>query len=124
MARLSDHDVTSLIERLSGDNAHLERPSLLNPLSRPNADDRSLKMQETRTRLRALSSDGSLGPLLTQRLALYLGKPVRCTSGDAAGLPGDGPLYVAIADGAQLWVQLDALLASALADAMIGGDGD
>jgi len=79
--------------------------------------------QECRARLLALSSDGSLGPLLTQRLALYLGKPVRCTSGDARELSDDDPLYIAQADGLQLWIQLDALLASALADAMIGGDG-
>jgi hypothetical protein len=39
-------------------------------------------------------------------------------------LPGEGPFYKAHANGVQLWVQLDTLLASALADAMIGGDGD
>jgi hypothetical protein len=124
MARLSDHDVTSLIGRLRGEQAPLDRAALGQRSSRSNERDSSLKAQEARERLRVLSSDGSLGPLLTQRLAAYLGKPIRCTSGDIPGLPGEGPFYKAHANGVQLWVQLDTLLASALADAMIGGDGD
>ena len=126
MARLSDHDVTSLIDRLRGAPAPLERPASGRPSSpsNENENERSPRTQEARRRLHALSSDGSLGPLLTQRLAAYLGKPVRCTSGDAPGLSDGGPLYIAETNGVHLWVQLDALLASALADAMIGGDGD
>jgi len=126
MARLSDHDVTSLIDRLKGVPAPQERPASGRPSSPSNKieNERSPKTQEARTRLHALSSDGSLGPLLTQRLAAYLGKPVRCMSGDAPGMSDGGPLYIAETNGVHLWVQFDALLASALADAMIGGDGD
>ena len=40
------------------------------------------KVTDIQERLRALSRDGSLGPILTQRLAAYLGRPVRCSSGE------------------------------------------
>ncbi|HEV2878618.1 MAG TPA: hypothetical protein VGW96_03460, partial [Candidatus Eremiobacteraceae bacterium] len=69
-------------------------------------------------------ADGSLGPLITQRLAVYLGKPVRCTSGDGPALSDDSPLYVAQGRDVRVWFRLDALLASAIADAMIGGEGN
>lgn len=124
MARLSDRDVTSLIERLGGERAPLMQPTSVQTPTVLNEDRPPSEAHETRARLHGLSGDGSLGPLITQRLAVYLGMPVRCTSGDAPELPDGGPLYTAQANGATLWLRVDALLASALADAMIGGDGD
>ena len=124
MARLTDNDVASLIERLSGYQAPLEQPTLARPALQSSELNRPGKLEEVRARLQALAGEGSLGPLLTQRLAVYLGKPVRCTSGEVPDVSGDGPVYVAEADGVRLCVRLDALLASAIVDAMIGGDGD
>jgi len=120
VARLTDRDVARLVERLATEQP-FERAPAIGPARQENA----MATNETASgRLRELSLEGSLGPLLTQRLASYLGKPVRCTSGGTARPSSDGPLYVARGDGVTLWLRMDTLLASALADAMIGGEGD
>jgi hypothetical protein len=120
MARLTEHDVTGLIERLSGDSGGAPRSTTApSSTSAPTngTEDASVRLAE-------LSADGSLGPLITQRLAVYLGKPVRCTSGDEPALSDDSPLYVAEGHDVRVWIRLDTLLASAIADAMIGGEGN
>lgn len=112
--------MTGLIERLSGDSGGAPRST-----TAPSSTSASTNgTEDANVRLAALSADGSLGPLITQRLAVYLGKPVRCTSGDEPALSCDSPLYVAQGRDVRVWFRLDALLASAIADAMIGGEGN
>ncbi|HEV2037698.1 MAG TPA: hypothetical protein VGQ96_03740 [Candidatus Eremiobacteraceae bacterium] len=121
MARLTDQDVAGLIARLEGSKPDRTRPA---PADSRLASATSADTIEAQLRLRELSSNGSLGPLITQRLATYLGRPVRCTSAETLTFSDDGPLYVAQTSGWRVWVRLQALLASAIADAMIGGDGE
>lgn len=71
-----------------------------------------------------MSQDGSLGTLLTGCLAAYLERPVRCTSGNTPPSAGETVLYCTKGPGLRLWLRADALLVSAIADAMIGGEGE
>ncbi len=121
MARLTDQDVAGLIARLEGSKPDRAWAA---PADARAASATSAEAIEAQLRLRELSSSGSLGPLITQRLATYLGRPLRCTSAETLTFSDDGPLYVAQTGGLQVWVRLQALLASAIADAMIGGDGE
>ncbi len=82
------------------------------------------EVNDARQRLQSKSGDGSLGPLMTQKAAAYLGMPVRCETGEELHRSIDGPLYVSQTQGMRIWFWMDAMLASTLADAMIGGDGD
>ncbi len=120
MARLTDQDAVRLVARLA--SGPLPKPALT--VEPPQASAPTATIATGRQRLERVSADGSLGPPLTQRLASYLGKPVRCTSDDALRPSGDGPLYISSAGHTRVWLQMDALLASAFADAMIGGEGD
>jgi hypothetical protein len=120
VARLTDRDVARLITRLANEPLSERAPAI----DSARQEDAIATNKASRERLRELSADGSLGPILTQRLAAYLGKPVRCTSGGEARSSGDGPLYVARSAGVTLWLRMETLLAGALADAMIGGEGD
>lgn len=110
MARLSDGQVAGLIDRLTHE------------LSVPQAagDDGD---ELIRGKLVALSGTGDLGPLLAQKLASYLNRPVRCTSAAAAPVLIDRITYAA-RDESGVWVAIDNVLAASFADAMIGGDGD
>jgi hypothetical protein len=121
MARLSDADVDHLIASLGEPAAASTQARAAQPTS-PNAT--SGQTADAAQRLRQLSADGSLGPLLTQRLAVYLNRPLRCTSGDPTPLGGEIASYTASADGVRFWVRLESLLVSSVADAAIGGEGD
>ena len=127
MARLSDDDIARLVASLGpqavGTHAPVEpAPATARPAAA--GELHGHRIEAVRDRLRALSEDGSIGRAVTQRLAGYLGKPVRCTSGTGQRVAGDGPLYRAMVGRVELSLRLDALLASALADAMIGGQGE
>lgn len=127
MARLSDADVDHLVASLSGrlETLPLSPAAAVSTDARSTLSDTATATVRAAQRLRALSADGNLGPLLTQRLATYLDRPLRCTSGGAQELiTGDRARYVGQADGIRYWVQLESLLASSIADATIGGEGD
>ncbi|MBV8668440.1 MAG: hypothetical protein JOZ28_04440, partial [Candidatus Eremiobacteraeota bacterium] len=76
-----------------------------------------------RQHMQELGASGALGPILTQRLAKYLGKPVRCAC-EKTALAGQRISFHTRAGDVRLWLQMETSLASALADAMIGGEGD
>jgi hypothetical protein len=126
MARLSDADVDQLVASLSGSPEAQASASAHagSDVARPPFADTGLVTTRAAQRLLELSADGSLGPLLTQKLAAYLNRPLRCTSGDGPELTGDSARYLAQADGIRYWVRLESLLASAIADATIGGEGE
>ncbi len=121
MARLSDADVDHLIAALADERLSSLAPRPAQPSAANVNPDRAAIATR---RLHELSADGSLGPLLTQRLAAYLNRPLRCTSGNAAPLSGEVAAYGGSADGLRFWVRLESLLVSSIADAMIGGEGD
>jgi hypothetical protein len=110
MARLSDADASRLVERLTEASVVAPRET--------EGDDEPL-----RHALGALAASGDLGPLLGHRLAAYLHRPVRCTSGVASETQASRTTYAASAQPG-VWISIDTMLAAAIADAMIGGDGD
>lgn len=121
MARLSDADVDHLIASLGGALPASPEARAAHPSSgSANPAQAAVAIR----RLHELSADGSLGPLLTQRLAAYLNRPLRCTSGDASPLSGEVASYAGSADGIRFWVRLESLLVSSIADAAIGGEGE
>ena len=121
MARLSDADVEHLVASLGGALPASAQRGAAQPF---HANVTSAQTATAIERLGELSADGSLGPLLTQRLALYLNRPLRCTSSDAAPLEGEAARYTGAVDGIRFWVRLESLLVSSIADATIGGEGD
>jgi len=110
MARLSEGRVAALLERLTQE----ERPQV----SARTADD-----ERHRRDLSAIATRGDLGPLLAQRLAAYLHRPVGCVSAATAKTMTNPATYAEMGDSG-FWIAFDALLAAAIADAMIGGEGD
>jgi hypothetical protein len=73
--------------------------------------------------LRAVERSGALGPMVTQRLASYMGEPVRCTC-RATSFRDPGVAFQARTGNVVVWLRLESPLVSVLADAMIGGHGD
>ncbi len=110
MARLSDGQIAQLVHRL---NQEAQAP----PGARDGGDEL------IRAKLAALAGRGDLGPLLAQRLASYLHRPVRATSAGAVPVLVDPITYAARCE-STVWVAIDNVLVASFADAMIGGDGD
>ena len=121
MARLTQDDVSRLVKALehktsfgTGDSSR--PPETLNPAQTPSGE-------EARKRLQELESSGALGPYVTQRLAAYLGKPVRCTC-VATPIREASISFSSRAGDALLWLRMEHSLASMLGDAMLGGEGN
>jgi len=121
--RLTQEDATRLASALSGvaDDVRSGRSSRERSGSEAAADDGSA------SRLRSVFADSQsldeLGRKLTLDLASYLNRPVRCSLTQPAGLVTDAWRFEAAGSGFRWWLELDAGLACAFADAMIGGDG-
>lgn len=121
VARLTQDDVSRLVAAL-GETT----PGRFSgqPETFPAAATRSsATIVAARQKLRDLGSSGELGPVLTQRLAAYLGKPIRCTCA-AITVGGSTVCFQAQAGDAIISVGIQTALASMLADAMLGGEGD
>lgn len=111
MARLNDAQVEGLLERLAEPAA-------------AGVPDSTSHVDLARRKLSQLSASGGLGPMITQQLATYLNRPVRCASRDVVELTSERTMYCGCSQGVEYWFAIDSLLAACLADAMIGGEGD
>lgn len=111
MARLNDAQVEGLLERLAVPGGAA-------------VPDLARDLEQARRKLSQLSASGALGPLITQQLATYLNRPVRCASSDVVELASERTTYCGRSLGVEFWFAMDSLLAACLADAMIGGEGD
>jgi hypothetical protein len=109
VARLNDSAVSALLERLAAGEPN---PTQL-------ADT-----EGARRKLNGLCAGEQLGSLITQRVAAYLQRPVRCITSQAPGILTSPAYYAARAAGLTLWFAADSKLVAALADATIGGEGN
>ena len=121
MARLSDLDVNRLVAALR--DAHGVSDNARSAVSSAPAAVSGAEAAIAHKHLQELGGSGALGPILTQRLAAYFGKPVRCTC-EKTPLVDQRISFHTRAGNMRLWLQIEMSLASALADAMIGGEGD
>jgi hypothetical protein len=81
------------------------------------------KIRQVQLFFRDAGATDSLGRALTIDLASYLNRPVRCSLSQTAAPIGDPWRFESEAAGYSWWIEFDAGLGSAFADAMIGGDG-
>jgi hypothetical protein len=117
MARLTEADAERLARRLAASLS-----------TRPPEEAGDLRQKDfADVRVRDAAVDASrtdvLGRALTLDLASYLNRPVRCSVGKARPVASASWRFEAVGGGGSLWIDLDVGLASAFADAMIGGDG-
>jgi len=137
--RLTDDDATRLANALSGvaGDAQAPRASRDERGSAAGADDGSAAGADdgsaagaddgSAARLRSVFADSQsldeLGRTLTLDLASYLNRPVRCSLTQSASPVPNAWRFEAVGPRFRWWLELDAGLACAFADAMIGGDG-
>jgi hypothetical protein len=109
VARLDDSAVSELLERLAAGESAVTQLA---------------DAEGVRHKLSGLCAGEQLGSLITQQVAAYLQRPVRCTTSQASEPLAAPTYYVGRSEGLTLWLAADSKLVCALADAMIGGDGD
>jgi len=128
MGRLTQDQADRLVAALEG--RRTVTAGAPDPLAHRADGDRSaeeLPADDRAERVRALLADAAaleeLGRSLTLDLAAYLRRPVRCSAMPAAASLADPWRFEADIGASRWWIDLDADLAIAFADAMIGGDG-
>ena len=134
MARLTERQAESLIAVLTRDSGVYAAagtspsdPDAWHPAEGVETPPTTVYEETDAQRLLAFAKDTTkteeVGRALTLDLAAYLRRPVRCSLSRTAPAIAAAWRFVAKVDGGTLWVDVDTGLASAFADAMIGGDG-
>ena len=134
MARLTEGQAESLIAALTRDtgvyaatSTVLSDPAAWHPAegveSPPSAAQADTDAQRLRALVRDAAKTDEIGRTLTLDLASYLRRPVRCSLSRVAPAIASSWRFGAKIDGGMAWIDIDIGLASAFADAMIGGDG-
>ncbi|HET9343921.1 MAG TPA: hypothetical protein VFO25_13515 [Candidatus Eremiobacteraceae bacterium] len=134
MARLTEGQAESLISALTRDtgvyaatSSAPSDPSAWHPAEGVESPPTATETDTDARRLRAFARDAAktdeVGRTLTLDLASYLRRPVRCSLNRAAPAIASSWRFGAKIDGGMAWIDIDTGLASAFADAMIGGDG-
>jgi hypothetical protein len=119
MARLTDDQSEKLAIALAADvraAASSDRSD-----GEPQTDEN--KIGQVRSFFRDAAAADALGRALTIDLASYLNRPVRCSLSQTTAPIADPWRFESEAAGFSWWIEFDAGLGSAFADAMIGGEG-
>ncbi len=124
MPRLSDQDIIHLVDSLEVQQHRESTAELDRGAAAQEAPGSRGELASLQARLRSMVGDGHLGPIVTQRLAAYVGKPIGCSCDERAHREIDGPIYTAHSHNVNMLLKMEPLLVSALADAMIGGEGE
>jgi hypothetical protein len=132
MARMTDVRAEELASALqaSGVSA-LQASGVSTPGRTVEADSANhpsgLQREAVKRRLVAALKDpvegDAVGRSVTLHLASYLRRPVRCSTAASVQPIAEPWRFEADADGMRWWMEVDAALGAAFADAMIGGDG-
>jgi len=134
LARLTEGQAESLISALTRDTGVFAAtgtvpsdPNAWHPTEGDESPPTAAQDETDAQRLRAFASDAvktdEIGRTLTLDLASYLRRPVRCSLNRTAPAIASSWRFGVKIDGGMAWIDLDTGLASAFADAMIGGDG-
>jgi hypothetical protein len=134
LARLTEGQAESLIAALTRDTGVYAAtstvpndPAAWHPAEGVESSPAAVHADTDAQRLRAFARDAAktdeFGRTLTLDLASYLRRPVRCSLTRTAPTIASSWRFGAKIDGGMVWVDIDTGLASAFADAMIGGDG-
>jgi hypothetical protein len=119
MARLTDDQSEKLAIALAAD-ARGAASSDRSGDESPTDEDKLCQVQSF---FRDSAAADALGRALTIDLASYLNRPVRCSLSQTTAPIADPWRFESEAAGFSWWIEFDAGLGSAFADAMIGGEG-
>jgi len=134
LAKLTEGQAESLISALTRDTGVYAAtstvpsdPNAWHPAEGVESPPTAGQEESDAQRLRAVARDAAktdeIGRTLTLDLASYLRRPVRCSLNRSAPAIASSWRFGAKVDGGMAWIDIDTGLASAFADAMIGGDG-